>query len=65
METDRTVVRDGRVSHSHHFVRLLAVTEWILWLADAGFVDPRFVGHGGEPLTLTTGRLVVLASRDR
>jgi SAM-dependent methyltransferase len=65
METDRTIVRDGRVSRSHHFVRLLAVTEWITWLADAGFVEPQFVGHDGDPLTLTTERLVVLATRGR
>lgn len=65
IETDRMIVRDGRVSRSHHFVRLLAITEWTSWLADAGFVEPRFVGHDGEPITLETERLVVLATRGR
>ena len=65
IETDRTIVRNGRVSRSHHFVRLLAVTEWISWLTAAGFVEPQFVSHEGDPLTLATERLVVLATRAR
>ena len=63
IETDRVMVRDGHVRRTHHFVRLLAITEWVAWLDEAGFVDPRFVGHDGEPVTIHTDRLVVLATR--
>lgn len=37
VETDRTVVRDGSVRHSHYFVRLPTVPELDGWLEAAGF----------------------------
>ena len=61
--TDRTIVRDGRVRRSHHSVRLLTIQEWQAWLADAGFDDVRTTDHRGEPVTIDTPRLVVVATR--
>jgi SAM-dependent methyltransferase len=63
--TDRTVSRGGRVTRSHHSVRLLAITEWVDWLHAAGFEDVQAVDHDGQPVTMASTRLVVLATRSR
>ena len=61
METDRTIVRDGRVKTFHYSVRLPTAPEFRAWLSDAGFTEISFTGRDGEPVTLDTWRLVVVA----
>ena len=61
METDRTVVRDGQVQTFHYSIRLPTPPEFHAWLSEAGFTDIRFTGRDGEPLTLDTWRVVVVA----
>jgi SAM-dependent methyltransferase len=60
----RTIVRDGRVQRSNHFVRLIAPPEFHDWLTTAGFREIEFRTRDGAPLTLDTRRLVVLATAD-
>jgi len=60
-ETDRTVVRDGRVRRSHHSVRLPTVPEFTFWLREAGFATVAASDRGGGPLTVQSGRLIVVA----
>jgi SAM-dependent methyltransferase len=62
IETDRIVVRDGRVRRSHHSVRLPTITELRSWLLDAGFSDIRFSARDGGPPSIHRRRLVVVAS---
>ena len=61
LESDRTIVRDGQVKTTHFSVRLPTAPEFRTWLTDAGFTDITFSGRDGEPLTLDTWRLVVVA----
>ena len=61
VETDRTIVRDGKAQTFHFSVRLPTPPEFREWLYAAGFEDVRFTGRDGEPLTLDTWRLVVVA----
>jgi 2-polyprenyl-3-methyl-5-hydroxy-6-metoxy-1,4-benzoquinol methylase len=63
IETDRTVVRGGKVRTSHHSVRLLTIPEWRAWLTEAGFRDARFCGREGTELSVDSRRLVVTAAR--
>ena len=62
VETARTVVRDGFVRRSHHFVRLPTVPEWRAWLSEAGFGAMSFTEPGGGAPTLDSWRLVVRAT---
>jgi SAM-dependent methyltransferase len=62
IESDRTLVRDGVTKRSHFFVRLPTVPEWRHWLLDAGFADATFAGRSGEPLTVDSFRIVVVAT---
>lgn len=61
IETDRTVVRDGQVRHSHHTVRLPSIAELRSWLTDAGFVTTRFFARDGSAPSIHRPRLLVLA----
>ena len=61
LRTERTVVRDGKVSRSFFSVRLPAPTELRQWLHDAGFGRVSFQSRRGQHLSLDTRRLVVLA----
>jgi ubiquinone/menaquinone biosynthesis C-methylase UbiE len=60
--TRRTVVRNGTIHHSDHFIRLPTVPEWQAWLADAGFSSVEVSDRGGQALTLDSWRLVVVAT---
>jgi len=62
LESDRFLVRDGVTKRFHFFVRLPTVPEWRRGLADAGFVDATFAGRSGEPLTVDSFRIVVVAT---
>jgi SAM-dependent methyltransferase len=62
METDRVVVRDGRVRRMHFSVRLPNITELRDWLTEAGFTSVDFfAGDGGAP-SIHRPRLMVVAS---
>jgi SAM-dependent methyltransferase len=61
VETERTTVRGGRVRRSQHFVRLPTVPEWRDWLASAGFRSVEVTDRGGQPLTVDSWRIVVVA----
>jgi len=63
INTVRTVIRDGEVRQSRHFVRLPTATEFRRWLIDAGFVDVTITASDGQPLTLARRRLMVVAQR--
>jgi SAM-dependent methyltransferase len=62
IETDRVVVRDGKVRRSHHSVRLPTITELRAWLQDAGFDDVWFSARDGHSPSIFRPRLVVIAS---
>jgi len=62
-ETERWIVRDGRVRKTEYSVRFYTFTELRDLLRDVGFAAVRAVGHDGEPLTLESRRMVVVATR--
>lgn len=62
-ETDRFIVRGGRVRAVHFSVRFFTFTELRDWLLDAGFSSVAVSGHEGEPLDLQVRRMVVVATR--
>ncbi len=59
--TERIVVRDGKSTTSNYSVRLPAPTEFRTWLQEAGFRSLRFSTRHGQPLTLDSRRLVIVA----
>jgi ubiquinone/menaquinone biosynthesis C-methylase UbiE len=59
--TQRIIVRGGKVSTSNYNIRLPVLTEFRDWLTKAGFQSVRFQSRQGEPVTLDSRRLVVLA----
>ena len=61
VETERTIVRDGRVRRARYSVRLPTPPELHTWLHAAGFDDVRFSDRRGQPLTVESRRLVVVA----
>jgi SAM-dependent methyltransferase len=61
IQTERMIVRDGRVRTHVFSVRLPTVPEFRQWLSEAGFSSSRFEGRNGEVLDLNSRRLVVLA----
>ena len=62
-ETERWVVRGGRVRKTVYSVRFYTFTELRDLLLDVGFSSVEAVGHDGQPLTLETRRMVVIATR--
>ena len=61
-ETERFLVRDGRMRGTRFSVRMLTFTELRDWLLDAGFSGVDVSGHDGEPLTLDVRRMLVVAT---
>lgn len=61
-ETERIVVRDGQVRRYWFSVRTFAFTELRNWLLEAGFAEVAGYGGEGEPLSLGSRRMVVVAS---
>ena len=59
--TERITVRDGQVKRYHFSVRTFALTELREWLLAAGFSSVTTYGNDGEPFTLTSRRMVVVA----
>ncbi len=62
-ETERWVVRDGQVRKTVYSVRFYTFTELRDLLLDVGFSTVEAFGHDGQPLTLETRRMVVIATR--
>ena len=62
-ETERWIVRDGRVRKTVYSVRFYTFTELRSLLLDVGFAAVEAVGHDGGPLTLETRRMIVTATR--
>jgi SAM-dependent methyltransferase len=62
-ETDRFLVREGRVRPVHFSVRFFTFTELRDWLLEAGFSAVDVSGHEGEPLDLQVRRMMVVATR--
>ena len=62
IETDRLVVRDGKVRESHHSVRVPTIPELRTWLTDAGFSDATFTARDGKAPSIHRRRLVVVAT---
>ena len=62
-ETDRFIVRDGRVRVVSFSVRAFTFTELREWLLDAGFSSVDVSGQEGEALDLQVRRMVIVATR--
>ena len=62
-DTQRTVVRDGRVRRFSMSVRMFVAAELGDWLREAGFDEVRFYDREGEPLTAEGRRMIAIASR--
>lgn len=62
-ETERWVVREGKVRKTVYSVRFFTFTELRDLLLDAGFAAVRGVGHDGNQLTLESRRMIVIATR--
>ena len=60
--TERISVRDGRVRRYPFSVRTFAFTELRDWLLEAGFAEVVGYGAEGEPFTLSSRRMVIVAS---
>jgi SAM-dependent methyltransferase len=62
-DTERTVVRDGRVRRFAFSVRMFVAAELGDWLREAGFDEVRFYDGAGEPLTAEGRRMIAVATR--
>jgi SAM-dependent methyltransferase len=62
-ETERWIVRYGNVRKTSYSVRFFTFTELRDLLLDVGFAPVRGVGHDGNPLTLESRRMIVIATR--
>ncbi|MBV9281321.1 MAG: hypothetical protein JOZ41_14670 [Chloroflexi bacterium] len=62
-QSERIVVRDGRVRRMRFFVRLLTFPELRTWLEQDGFRDVVGYDQEGGPLTLESRRMIVVADR--
>ncbi|MGF1482313.1 MAG: class I SAM-dependent methyltransferase [Cyanophyceae cyanobacterium] len=63
VETERIVIRDGQVRRLSFFVRLFPYTELRDWLMQAGFSQVGGYGSDGEPLTLDSRRMYIVAHK--
>jgi len=59
--TERTVIRDGQVRQMNYFVRHFTFTELRDWLLQTGFQEVQGYGNNGEPVSLDSRRMIVLA----
>lgn len=61
--TERWLVRGGNVRKTEYSVRFYSFTELRSLLQDVGFSSVDVVGHDGDPPTLETRRMIVIATR--
>jgi SAM-dependent methyltransferase len=62
-ETERWMVRDGKVRKTGYSVRFYTYTELRDLLLGVGFASVEGVGHDRKPLTLESRRMIVIATR--
>jgi cyclopropane fatty-acyl-phospholipid synthase-like methyltransferase len=62
-DTERVVVRNGRVRRFAFSVRMFVAAELGDWLREAGFDAVRFYDREGEPLTAQGRRMIAVAWR--
>jgi SAM-dependent methyltransferase len=62
-ESERWIVRGGRVRKTAYSVRFYTFTELRSLLLNSGFAGVEAVGHDGKPLTLDSRRMIVIATR--
>ncbi len=60
--TERIIVRGGRVRRVHFAVRTFTVPEIRDWIIAAGYSAFDALGSEGEPFTIASGRLVIVAT---
>jgi SAM-dependent methyltransferase len=63
METERIVVRGGKVRRFSYAVRMFVASELRAWLLGAGFASVDFYNREGEPLTAESRRMIAVAFR--
>ncbi len=63
IDTERIVVRGGQVRRTYFAVRVFSPPEIRDWLLDAGFEAVDILGPDGQPLTLDSPRMLVVAYR--
>jgi SAM-dependent methyltransferase len=61
--TERVLIRDGRVRRFSFSVRMFIAAELRDWLLDAGFAQVDFYDGDGEPLTAEGRRMLTIARR--
>ena len=61
--TERWIVRGGKARKTEYSVRFYTFTELRSLLFDADFSSVEGVGHDGNPLTLESRRMIVIATR--
>jgi SAM-dependent methyltransferase len=59
----RTIIRDGHVRKSFFFTRLFSFTELRDWLLDAGFGAVQGIAGDGAPLSRTSPRMILIATK--
>ena len=62
-DTQRTVVRDGRMRRFSMSVRMFVAAELGDWLREAGFDNVRLYDRDGEPLRADGRRMIAIATR--
>lgn len=62
-QTERIIIRDGRIRRTSFVVRLFTFTELRDWLLDAGFSEVRAYGEEATPLSTGSRRMTVIARR--
>ncbi|WP_322797635.1 class I SAM-dependent methyltransferase [Thermoflexus sp.] len=63
IETERIVIREGRMRRFRFSVRLFTFPELRDWLEEAGFREVQGFDERGEPYALTARRMIVMAVR--
>lgn len=63
METDRLLLREGRVRRVRYSVRAYTFPELRDELTRVGFREVRGFGEGGSPLTAGSRRMIVVAEK--
>jgi SAM-dependent methyltransferase len=59
----RTIIRDGRVRRAFFFTRLFSFTELRDWLLHTGFRSVEGYADDGSPLTRTSRRMILVATK--
>lgn len=63
VSAERIIIRDGEVRRTRYFVRSFTFPELRDWLLDAGFSRVDGYGKEGEPFSLDSRRMIVVATK--